>query len=92
MKTTEAKPPRPNVVAIFNGGDHAQVTACREQNPAPAEMPATENDTVRASHESLPRGGEKPPNVELTGLRRPYGEGPVERRVGPQTEKTDDKN
>lgn len=61
-KTIEAKPPRPDVVGIFNGGDHAQVTACREQNPAPAEMPATENDTVRASNVSLPRGGEKPPN------------------------------
>ena len=24
-------------------------------------------------------------NVELTGLRRSYGEGPVERRVGPQS-------
>lgn len=64
MKTTEAKPPRPNVVGTFNGGDHAQVTACRERNPAPAEMPATENDTVRASHVSLPRGGEKPPNAK----------------------------
>ena len=26
----------------------------------------------------------KVPNVELTGLRRPYGEGPVERHVGRQ--------
>lgn len=31
-----------------------------------------------------PSGEVAVPNVELTGLRRPYGEGPVERHVGRQ--------
>ena len=58
---------RPNVVEILSGDDYALRIAFRERSSAPAEMPATENDTVRASHASLPLGGEMPPNAKLSG-------------------------
>ena len=56
-----------------NGGSHVTHWLAAGLGAAPAEMPATENDTVRASHVSLPRGGEKPPNAKVSGDRPLYG-------------------
>jgi len=58
--------------------------ACRRIEQAYAQPRLFEDAKVGAGDTAVQGDMLLPANVELTGLRRPYGEGPVERHVGRQ--------